>query len=79
MSPKFGNLLGSFGLIILVQSLFNPSFFIAYALFFSMFMSFVRIRIVTLPRWLTRAHFRFFDTHWSKTDQLWARRQQSLR
>jgi len=41
-------------------SLLNPSFFITYALFFSMFMSFVRIRGDTRPWWLTRAHFRFF-------------------
>ena len=42
------------------MSLFNPPFLIDYACFFSMFLLFERIRVVTLPRRLIRGHFRFF-------------------
>ena len=66
MSPKIGNLLGSFGLIFLVQSLFKSIIFYSLCIIFSMFMSLVRIREVTFPRWLTRVYFKFFDIYWSK-------------
>jgi len=56
MSPKLGNLLGSFCLIVLVQS----SIFHRLCIFFSMFMLFERIRVVTLPRRLICGYFRFF-------------------
>ena len=56
MSPELGNLLGSFFLIVLVQS----SIFHILCMFFSMFVLFERIRVVTLPRRLTRGYFRIF-------------------
>jgi len=56
MSPKLGNLLGSFCLIVLVQS----SIFHRLCMFFSMFVLFERIRVVTLPRRLIRGYFRIF-------------------
>jgi len=56
MNLELGNLLGSFCLIVLVQS----SIFINYACFFSMFMLFKQIRVVSLPRRLIRGYFRFF-------------------
>ena len=56
MSPELGNLLGSFCLIVLVPS----SIFHRLCIFFSMFMLFERIRVVTLPRRLIRGYFRFF-------------------
>jgi len=44
MSPKFGNISGSFGLIIHAQSFI----FHNLCIIFSMFVSFVRIRVDTV-------------------------------
>ena len=66
MSPKIGNNLGSFGLIFIVQPLFKSVIFYSLCIIFSMFVSLVRIREVTFPRWLIRVYLRFFDIYWSK-------------
>ena len=54
--------MGSFGLLTLL----NPSFFITYASFLSIFVLFVGRRAVIIPMWLIHDDFRFFDIKWSK-------------
>ena len=54
--------MGSLGLLTLL----NPSFFITYASFLSIFVLFVGRRAVIMPMWLIHDDFRFFDIKWSK-------------
>ena len=54
--------MGSFGLLTLL----NPSFFITYASFLSIFVLFVGRRAVIMPMWLIHDYFRFLDIKWRK-------------